>query len=260
MNIIDSLAKEIKYKLPKLTDYFGKSICSIRNISIIDNEVYIETTDKHNLFNNQKIFIKNVSIPCKITSINGKIITINNYHHLISNLTNSVSILNEKNPKYNGDNIPLELDIDGKTLKLNIDGVDDYIDNEPQGYLILNHDQIVNGFREIEVINDTKIKLKDYKLKDYIDVKAYIKNANITIGQRVFGCLDLDDAINEYSLNFLNENNKITNKEREDLTCYICLEPKIVSEHADGYSGGLMNYNLLLYVFIPIFNKNKNVT
>lgn len=276
--IIDGIANYINSQLPRLTDLFGENIQDIEHVEIKDSEVYIYTKEPHEfLRNGDYIFLKGVPLPNKIKEISEdrRIITTSFFHHIVVDErdTRKLPILCRRQTK---DGIKQELiyvelveDIDRYNLRLK-----EPLNNFYDEYIVMrSHTGIINGLREIQVLRDNRyaIKLKDYKLKDIEDVVIdNVENALINYSQRVYGCFDLNDAIETYCNSFgfksiLNDEDEkrfiqklnLQYKGRSNLTCYIELNPNVRDKNNGLYSTGELYYNLNLYIFIPIKKEYK---
>lgn len=269
MQIIDNFIREIKRVLPKLTNYFGEDLKNVSTLEITDKHVIITCKEKHYLETGQKVYIKGIELDYPIEEIEGNVITTKYYHNLLSKLTKSVKIhgVVDDTYEYNGDDVPLKQDIDRYNLRLDLDIPEDYIPKDiSNAKLYITHDGIINGFHEVEVIDDYSFRLKDYVINRDNETLQLDNNASISIGQRVFGCFDLEDAVNIYSnsygINFEDEQDTIKKlsirfKGNNNLTCYVALSPSMEMSHGELTSAGLIEYSLNLYIFMPIAGINK---
>lgn len=264
--MIDNFCSYIKSTLPKLTNMFGENIIDIESIQIANKEVYIKTKSKNNLKTNQKVFISGVKYPIKIVSVENDIIETETVHNLLSHLTKQVFITNLKleNEILEGW-FDLILDVDYNHLQIDFKGKNYDFTN---AYLVLQHNEIINGLREIEIIDENTFKIKNFTL-NIKDTILEIEGANISIGQRVYGCFDLDDAINIYcnsiGLNDLEDEidsyNKLNLrfKDNNNLTCFVGIDTdtELMKKNIDSAVGGFLVYTLNIYVFVPLKGNNK---
>lgn len=260
MNVLDKICNYIKSYLPLLTSYFGENIRNIEYVDFINKEIYVKFTEKHNLKTGQKIFFCNIEFPNKIVKKEDNIITTKRVHNLLSQYTNKVYI---KTTNFEG-KLPLLKDINWKNLEIDFSGVENFdVDN---AYLIQKHTNIINGLRPIEVIDDFTVKIADYKL-DVDDYRLTNPDYVVSIEQRVYGCFDLDDAMNNYC-NSYGLNSTLSEEEcfnklnlrfkgNDNLTCFVALDTNITNQHNSLSSEGRLGYTLNLFVFQPIKGKNK---
>lgn len=262
-SMIENIVEYINTQLPLLTDYFNEDKIELSKIEIVNKEVILTSKTKHNFSSEDcLVFLKDVSFPIKIVSIVGNIIKLDFPHHLIAKEIAKVSISGVDDAQYNGTFNVLD-DIDGYTLKIDIDVASDYIPVFTNGIVIRNHSEIINGFRKISKITDTTFKIKDFTI-ELQDSILLLEGAIIDMRQRVNGAFDLRDAIDcycgTYKISDADDDSQklITHfKERSNLTCYLCIEPNIINKHREGTSFGVLEYLMNLYIFIPIKQENK---
>jgi hypothetical protein len=271
--IIDEIVKKIKTDLPMLTNLFGVNLPSVSGIKIENSKAVITLSSAHNLKNEEKVYVQGVKLPIKVKSITldtgtNYIVEFDFYHHLLSSKTTTVELYNSKNEKLTGE-FTLNEDVNG--IKLNIDlslisGPSDLTDITDT-YLIKSHNKIINGYREITVINDLSFS---FDMNDNNEIFSYevditnfyeqcLTQANVSTGQRVFGCFDLQNAIESYcnlyntTLESVTNSTEIQTKSENELTCYVELEKPVSNQSQNfGDCSGRQNYKFNIYLFFPL--------
>lgn len=261
--LVDNISDFIKRELPRQTSYFGSSIGKLNSITISPaGLVTVTTTEKHGLSTDNEIFLQGAILYVPIEKILGKTITTTKFHHLLSKYTDKVNIICPTDPLFNGELTLLE-DIDSLSFTVDVDVADDYevIDLTGCYFKLYKNNTILNDYHKVTVATDYVFTFQDLE-EYYLNCLVDSTNAYITIGQRINGCLDLNNASDLYcnALGidakdiFDTEKNIVISrfKENEDLTCYIEVENNFALTQNSMYE-----YNLNLYVFFPIKNNNN---
>lgn len=263
---VDSLIEYAKYTLPRLTNLFGSVLEGVKNITIVDGIITVETNNLHRLNDGDKIYIQGVKIPLKISDIeydnaeHNILFKTSWLHHLLVRLTKQVDILSTEENGFAG------------TFKLLMDYDEDHLvietQTEPQNtnnsYLIRYHNQIINGYRTIKVIDHTHFQIADYKLDnltvDLSILKECLEYATILVGCRIYKCFDLQDAINFFNNIFQSQLNPIIDndtdewsvKDENTLTAFI--EPPLNSINKNNGTdcAGRQIFELNMYIFVPL--------
>lgn len=278
--IIDEIVKKIKTDLPMLTNLFGSNLPSVVGINIVNSKAIVTLTSPHGLKNNDKVYIQGVKLPIKVKSITldsdtNYIVEFDFYHHLLSSKDTTVELYNSLNSKLTG-TFTLNSDINGTKLNINLPTITDEYDltNIVDTYLIKPHNKIINGYRGVTVINDLSFSVDvsenqeifDYEVDIGIFAEQCLSQSNISIGQRVLGCFDLQNALESYCNLYsttleaiTNDSTEIKTKNENELTCFVELDKTVTNQsQAFGDCSGRQNYRFNLYIFYPL-KKNSQL-
>lgn len=265
--LTNEIVEKIKSELPLLTDVFSVNLDLISGVNIVNKRANITLSQPHGLKNGEKIFIRNIGIPLKIKNAEliqdyDYIVEFEFYHHLLARKTKTITLYNPLNPALCGE-FNLNEDINGTKVNLTL-GED--ISNIESTYYIQNHDRILNGYKTIQVINDISfsVPVLDDEYTYEIDITPFynqcIKGSTISVGQRVYGCFNEDNAMDRYCNLYgvkleevRDENIEIKTKTENELTCYIEVNRNVQNISKDlGDCSGKQLYTFNVYVFFPL--------
>lgn len=278
--ITDEIVKKIKKDLPRLTDLFSVNLSgAINNVKIENSKAIITLNKESNLITGDDVFLRDIKVPIKVKAITliedqDYDIEFETYHHFLVKKDKNIVLVNKINTKLNHE-FELIDDLDGTRLRVRLNTITDPLDltNITDTYLIKNHNKIINGYRKITVIDNKNFSVdvmensEDYEYE--IDIQPFftecLSTSTISIGQRVFSCFDIENAIFGYC-NLYNANieqiqigeSEIKTKEENELTCYIELEKDIQNQSLSaGNCSGMQNYKFNVYIFFPLKKESQ---